>query len=67
MFESVRLGKFESLEKVAEGHAIHWAITCGACDSCKFLIICEKDRHFIFPETAACMVKKKEILKEWGK
>ena len=67
MYHVVMLGKFESIEKIAEGQAVNWAVTTGACNSCKFLAMCEKDNGFIFPQVAPCMKKQKEILKIWKK
>lgn len=53
-------------EKQAEGIAIAWAVTSGACTSCRLRYRCEVDPDFVFPKAMVCMVKKQEILKEWG-
>ena len=50
----------------AEGLAIHWAVLTGKCNECKYLPRCCSDDTFRLPADAFCVVKKKEILKEWG-
>ena len=54
--------KLYPADKQAEGRAISWAITSGACNSCLHLRRCSSDNRFVFPSDAACMKKKKELL-----
>lgn len=54
-----------SSDKIAEGHAIHEAVTEGHCDQCVFLERCKSDTTFRFPESAWCSRRKAEILKMW--
>ncbi len=54
-----------SLDKQAEGIAIHQAIIGGYCDSCPFLPQCSADGHFIFPVSAWCMRRKAQILADF--
>lgn len=55
-----------SLDKQAEGIAVAWAVMNGQCEACPVLSRCESDDDFEFPQDAACMVRKREILREWG-
>ncbi|MBP3939477.1 MAG: hypothetical protein IK955_08705 [Clostridia bacterium] len=52
-----------SADKIAEGRAIQWAVVSGACNKCDYLRRCESDVFFQFPQNAACMIKKNEILR----
>ena len=49
-------------EKIAEGRAINWAVLSGACDNCGFIEECRTNRLFKFPDSAACMKKKKDFM-----
>lgn len=49
---------------IAEGQAIQWAVTSGACNECKNEYECEHNRNFKFPKRAACMQKKAELLRK---
>ena len=53
-------------EKLAEGIAVSWAFVNRHCEVCRFLHRCVADPDFAFPRNAACTVRKKEILREWG-
>ena len=55
-----------SLDKQAEGIAVAWAVVAGLCEFCPVLSQCESDPDFEFPQDMACMVRKREILREWG-
>lgn len=52
-----------SKKKQAEGQAIAWAMTSGACSLCRHLTACRCYPDFIPPGSAACMKKKVEILR----
>ena len=54
------------IDKQAEGIAIAWAVTSGACNLCRLRSRCECDPDFTIPQDRACMIRKKEILQEWG-
>lgn len=49
---------------IAEGQAIQWAVTSGACNECKNEYECEHNRNFKFPKRAACMQKKAELIRK---
>jgi len=51
-------------EKQAEGLGVGYAIMTGACEKCESLKRCESDDTFVFPESAPCMLRKREILRE---
>ena len=53
-----------SAEFTAEAHAVQWAVMSGACDKCKYKQECENSKFFKFPKRAACMQKKKELIKK---
>lgn len=53
-----------SKDEIAEGRAIQWAVISGACNVCKYLTECTRNRDFVFPEKAACMKKKAEYLRK---
>lgn len=58
-------GKAYIRDKQAEGVGVNWAVVSGACNACPYLARCESDRSFKFPEDAACIGKKNEVLKTW--
>ena len=51
-------------ETQAEGQAVSWAVATGACDGCRYLAVCSRSDGVTWrpPATAACMVRKAEIL-----
>ena len=55
-------------EVQAEGQAVSWAVVTGACDQCGYLTTCANSGGATWspPDTAACMVRKKEILSKIG-
>lgn len=52
----------------AEGQAVSWAVVSGACDKCQHLTVCINSDGNTWrpPDTAACMVRKAEILAKMG-
>lgn len=52
-----------SFDKIAEGHAIHEAVSEGHCNRCGWLTQCESDATFRPPVFAWCSRRKAEILK----
>lgn len=52
-----------SVNKIAEGRAVQWAIVNGVCNECKHLRECESNNNFKFPNNTPCMIKKSELLK----
>lgn len=57
----------KSAEKQAEGLAISQAVLCGHCNKCPSLKRCESDTTFFPGPFAWCMVRKREILRNWRK
>lgn len=51
-------------ETQAEGQAVSWAVATGACDKCRHLAVCSASDGITWrpPVTAACMVRKAELL-----
>ena len=51
-------------ETRAEGQAVSWAVATGACDKCRHLAVCSRSDGVTWrpPDTAACMVRKAELL-----
>lgn len=65
MFKGTLITMFDRpypADKQMEGQAVSWAIVSGACNKCRHLRRCSSDRSFSFPEDAACMKKKRELL-----
>lgn len=53
-------------ETRAEGQAVSWAVATGACDKCSYLAGCSRSDGVTWrpPDTAACMVRKEELLNQ---
>lgn len=52
-------------EHQAEDIGVIEAAINGKCNECSYLADCEKCHDQPFPDDAWCMVRKREILKEW--
>lgn len=56
--------KFYSVDKIAEGQAISYAVENGICHKCEYKFYCTSNCDFEFPENAPCMQIKKKIRAE---
>lgn len=54
-------------EKNAEGLGIAASVLNGECDTCPSVAVCSSNGRFKFPDDAACMVHKRDILQSWAK
>lgn len=61
------LDKEYDRETSAEALGIGGSVLNGECDKCPSVAVCSTNSRFVFPEDAACMIRKRKILQSWAK